>query len=143
MPRGMSLVLLMQAAWWGWNSNGSISNSYATGDVSASDYAGGLVGRSSGSISNSYATGMSLLLLLINSYAGGLAGYMDSSSISNSYATGDVSASSSSASHNAYSGGLVGNVERSSNISNSYATGDVSASASYSYSGGLVGRMFW
>ena len=40
---------------WG----GSISNSYATGDISSASSSGGLVGQmnNGGSISNSYATG--------------------------------------------------------------------------------------
>ena len=136
-------------------SSSSISNSYATGNVSSSSdavfsyYAGGLVGRmQSSSISNSYATGnvssssFSSSLRFSPSYAGGLVGWMQSSSsISNSYATGNVS--SSPFSDSSYAGGLVGLMQGSSNISNSYATGNVSSSAfrSSSYAGGLVGWM--
>ncbi len=121
---------------------GSISNSYATGDVYAysssySPYAGGLAGSSSGSISNSYATG-NVYASSYSPYAGGLiGGGIDDSSISNSYATGNVYASSSSSS--AYAGGLVG--IGGGSISASYATGNVSAyfSSSSAYAGGLIG----
>src|SRR6218665_683250 len=86
----------------GYTSGGSISNSYATGNVSAPyrSYAGGLAGYSdSGAISNSYATGS------VSAYfdAGGLVGGNNNGSISNSYATGNVSSSSG------YAGGLTGN----------------------------------
>ena len=126
----------------GYNS-GDITNSYATGNVSAtggsSAYAGGLVGynTSSGGITNSCATGdVSATGSSNDAYAGGLVGYNTSSGgITNSYATGDVSASASSA----YAGGLVGDND-SGSITNSYAAGDVSATGSYSaYAGGLVG----
>ena len=131
----------------GYNS-GSITNSYATGEVSAtatstsssSAYAGGLVGYNSGDILNSYATGNVSATSTGSSsyasaYAGGLVGDNDSGSILNSYATGNVSASASSA----YAGGLVGDND-SGSILNSYATGEVSATADDSaYAGGLVG----
>ena len=129
----------------------SISNSYATGGVSASSSsfstanAGALVGSMSGSssISNSYATGgvsaSSSSISISFASVGGLVGLMTSSSISNSYATGGVSASSSST---ANAGALVGYMQSSSSISNSYATGGVASSGSSGSSvGGLVGWM--
>ena len=70
----------------GYNDGGSITNCYATGDVSAS--------------SSSY-------YVYDDAYAGGLVGVnSNSGSIKNCYATGEVSATSSSSS--AYAGGLVG-----------------------------------
>ena len=80
--------------------------------------AGGLAGynTSSGSITNSYATGNVSATVTSTStssssraYAGGLVGY-NSGDILNSYATGDVSATatSTSTSSYAYAGGLVG-----------------------------------
>ena len=124
----------------GYNS-GSILNSYATGDVSATSYnayAGGLVGHNyRGSITNSYATGnVSATSTSAYAYAGGLVGY-NSGDILNSYAAGDVSATSTSSS--AYAGGLVG--YNSGDITNSYATGEVSATSTdfSAYAGGLVG----
>ena len=131
----------------GYNS-GDITNSYATGNVSATStstgsaaYAGGLVGyKYYGGITNSYATGEVSATADDPAYAGGLVGYKYYGGITNSYATGDVSATSTS--YSAYAGGLVG--DNSGDITNSYATGDVSAtSTSYSaYAGGLVGRNY-
>ena len=73
------------------DSGSSISNSYATGDVSAGDDAGGLVGEASNaSISNSYATGD----VSADSDGGGLVGFVASdsgSSISNSGLVGGAS----------------------------------------------------
>ncbi|WP_242478459.1 YDG domain-containing protein [Rubrivivax gelatinosus] len=109
----------------GWN-EGSVSNAYATSDVSGVvNYVGGLVGGNSrpGSISNSFATGN-----VSGSGVGGLVGGSDGS-ISNSYATGNVTGSGD------YAGGLVGDNEGS--LSNAYATGSVSGSGDYV--GGLVG----
>ena len=121
-------------------SGSSISNSYATSDVSPSSTSsfllssfGGLVGQMTSTsinnsiISNSYATGD----VSAGDNAGGLVG-IAFGNISNSYATGDVSAASNASD----AGGLVGLM--SGSISNSYATGDVSAGDE---TGGLVGRM--
>ena len=125
----------------------SISNSYATGNVTASTsgrvvYFGGLVGNlGSSSISNSYATGNVTASTSGNDsvYFGGLAGFMGSSSISNSYATGDVTASTSG--RVVYFGGLVGRMV-SNNISNSYATGNITVSSNSSIlAGGLAGSL--
>ena len=128
----------------GFNAGGDITNSYATGDVSAtstsssSAYAGGLVGdNDSGSILNSYAAGEVSATADDSAYAGGLVGY-NSGSITNSYATGEVSATSTSSRFAAYAGGLVGE-KYGGSITNSYATGDVSATGPYAYAGGLVG----
>ena len=127
----------------GYNS-GDITNSYATGNVSATStstgsaaYAGGLVGRNnSGDITNSYATGEVSATADDPAYAGGLVGYKYYGGITNSYATGNVSATCYSY---AYAGGLVG--DNSGDITNSYATGNVSATSTstYAYAGGLVG----
>ena len=134
----------------GYNDGGSILNSYAAGDVSATAtssgsfaYAGGLVGynTSSGSILNSYAAG-EVSATGYFAYAGGLVG-SNYGSIKNSYATGNARATVTSISSyaNAYAGGLVG--FNGGGITNSYATGTVSAtgsdSGSSAYAGGLVG----
>jgi len=106
--------------------NGSIANSYATGNVSGYISVGGLVGGSSGSIENSYAASNANG----EGSVGGLIGIQTGGgSILNSYATGDVSSNDSGA------GGLVGRSDGSS-ITNSYATGDVSGSGEV---GSLVG----
>ncbi|MFC1632491.1 beta strand repeat-containing protein, partial [Candidatus Omnitrophota bacterium] len=112
----------------------TITNSYATGDVTGSgNYVGGLVGYMTGSatITNSYATGA---VEGSGGYVGGLVGRNSSSStITNSYATGDVTGSGD------YVGGLVGQNSYSSTITNSYATGDVTGD---DYVGGLVGQNY-
>ena len=132
----------------GRNSGGSITNCYATGDVSAtstssSARAGDLVGyNDSGSITNCYATGN--VNATGSSSAGGLVGYNYLGSITNCYATGNVSATtpSTSSSADAYAGGLAG-YNAGGNITNCYATGEVSATDSSSAcAGGLVGRNY-
>jgi hypothetical protein len=131
------------------NNSSQISNSYATGNVSATSdssgdaYVGGLIGRATNSshTSNSYATGnVTAESSSGNASAGGLIGVADNSSTSNSYATGNVLATPTSSS-TAYAGGLIG-VAVSSSTSNSYATGNVlatSTSSSTAYAGGLIG----
>ena len=132
----------------GYNYQGTVSNSYATGEVTASSgyisYGGGLVGYNyRGTVSNSYATGeMTSSDSAAYSYGGGLVGYNYQGTVSNSYATGEVTTTTSADASHSYGGGLVG--YGNGTISNSYATGEVtttaSADASYSYGGGLVGR---
>ena len=123
--------------------NLGVENFTVNVSYSGNVYAGGLVGRNyGGSILNSYATGnVSATSSSSRAYAGGLVGENDGGSITNSYATGTVSATAISYSYStyAYAGGLVG--RNSGDILNSYATGDVSATASHSsaYAGGLVG----
>ncbi len=138
----------------GYNSSGSIANSYSTGIVTGSssdskNYTGGLVGYNDwGSIANSYSTGtVAGSCSGCDNYSGGLVGHNWSSrGIINSYSTATVTGSSSisgSSSWN-YSGGLVGKNEIGS-IANSYSTGTVSGSSSsgssygWNLSGGLVG----
>jgi filamentous hemagglutinin family protein len=115
----------------GQNTNATISNSYATGDVSGGGLVGGLVGSNSsgGTISNSYATGD----VSGGGLVGGLVGSNDGGTISNSYATGDVSGGG-------YVGGLVGSNSSGGTISNSYAMGDASCSGYCRLVGGLVGQ---
>ena len=116
--------------------DGTIRDSYATGDVSGGGgSAGGLVGENrgligenGGIISTSYATGN-----VSGHNAGGLVGRAwsrgEAASISTSYATGNVSGESSA-------GGLVG-VNQGCRIIVSYASGAVSGKGSV---GGLVGH---
>jgi hypothetical protein len=136
----------------------TISNSYATGSVTAAaPNAGGLVGSNGGgTIKTSYATGnvtstngsntgglvgFNIDGTISNAHAaagqvtgivnvGGLVGYNLNGKISNAYATGSVSGSNNV-------GGLVGINASGATISNAYATGQVTASA-YEV-GGLVG----
>jgi hypothetical protein len=120
--------------------SGTISDSYATGNVTAGycfiAYLGGLAGSNfGGTISNCFATGTVTGLgntsgncILI----GGLIG-SSSGTIINCFATGDVNG-------NYYSyenGGLVGGNGQWSIISNSYSTGAVTGNSCI---GGLVGE---
>ena len=125
--------------------NITITDSYATGNVTASSsygcYAGGLVGNSSNNITitDSYATGNVKASdnYLSSSYAGGLVGNSSNNiTITDSYATGNVTASGNN--NNSYAGGLVG-YSWSPTITDSYATGNVTASGYSSHAGGLVG----
>ena len=114
--------------------SGSISNSYATGNVTGGDNSlGGLVGEMTGggSVSDSYATGN----VTGASKIGGLVGTM-TGSISNSYATGDVTLSGTGD----FLGGLVGEMTGSSSLSNSYTTGNVYGGSSGS-PGALLGSI--
>jgi uncharacterized protein (TIGR02145 family) len=117
----------------------TIRNSYATGNVlgRSSFGAGGLVGYGNATISNSYSTGN----ISSSGYSGGLVGYGSTVTITNSYTVGNVSGGSSS-------GGLVGSngyngygstYSHNATISNSYATGNISASGEQASSGGLLG----
>jgi hypothetical protein len=107
------------------NTGVSIENCFATGDVSGNfTYVGGLVGYQYGdsiTITNSYATG-NVTTSGVSSNVGGLVGYQyyysssssGSNRIINSYATGNVTATNGSA-----VGGLVGSISSSGgNIAN-------------------------
>ncbi len=105
--------------------SGTISDSYATGNVTGSDDdVGGLVGENNGQVSDSYAAGT------VSGVAdvGGLVGE-NNGQVSDSYATGGVTGSGNNV------GGLVG--RSAGPISDSYATGTVSGGADV---GGLVGE---
>jgi hypothetical protein len=110
---------------------GTVTNSYATGDVSGSGYVGGLVGfNSSDPIDHSFATG-TVTGIDTYTYAGGLIG-MNYSSVTRSSASGAVNCESAC-------GGLAGmnGGDGASTISQSFATGNVSAGSGGA--GGLVG----
>ena len=122
----------------GGSSTISISNSHATGTITATANnqgdAGGLVGEwSFGSISNSYATGA----VSGHDTVGGLLGYIGYGSVSNSYATGNVSGTDTNI------GGLIGKVSQST-VDQSYATGTVTGNglvgglAGYNYGGTIT-----
>ena len=124
---------------------GTVSNSYATGNVSAPNVQGlgGLVGwMNDGTVKNSYATGnvtASSVSGSLSNGIGGLVGGMQGGLVTNSHATGAVSGGESV-------GGLVGymyagpvpggSTPRTATVSNSYATGAVTGNFSV---GGLVG----
>jgi hypothetical protein len=130
------------AAVSGWNAGGligvadtgSISDSWATGNVSGSSQdVGGLVGLDAiTAIKRSWASGQ----ISGGAYAGGLVGEDDDGPIERSYASGAVSCT-------LYCGGLVGwqgGEYSSPGISQCYATGSVTGgSSNVTTAGGLVG----
>ena len=110
----------------GFNNGGSIINSHAMGTVSGRFDIGGLVGvNQQGRITSSYATGS---VSGISIRVGGLVGSNNRGIITNSHATGDARSAENV-------GGLVG-WNRDGTITSSYAKGSVSGSANL---GGLVG----
>jgi len=108
---------------------GTVRDSYATGDVSGNDDVGGLVGLNDGTVTESYATGDVFGTSRLGGIVGGLVGKNDGN-VTESYATGNVSGESDSGAV----GGLVG--DNQGNVTESYATGTVSSESS---AGGLVG----
>ena len=108
----------------GFNFDGIIRNSYATGSVNGTDFLGGLIGSNYGTITNSYATGS----VNGDSDVGGLVGYNRYGTITNSYATGSVTGTIKV-------GGLMG-INDYGTITNSYATGTANGNDNV---GGLVG----
>ena len=112
------------------DNGGTITDSYATGDVEGASFIGGLAGASNETIERSYATGK---VEGKTDGAGGLVG-SNTDTITDSYATGIVEG-------NARVGGLVGEGIvtpgiPAARITNSYATGTVSGNSRV---GDLVG----
>ncbi len=106
---------------------GTISNSYNTGEISGNSDVGGIVGFNYYSeIENSHNTGE----ISGNSDVGGIVGESTGSSITNSYNTGKISGGSDGV----LVGGIVG--ESDSGIVNSYNTGEVTGDRCV---GGIVG----
>jgi filamentous hemagglutinin family protein len=110
------------------NNRGTISNSHSQADITGKSIAGGLTGENGGPglISDSYASGSVSAGNPIapvtgngDGYAGGLAGY-SSGTIKRSYASGSTSG-------NRVAGGLVG--ENAGIIEDSYAQGSVSGNS--------------
>jgi len=111
----------------GFNQEGTITNSYATGSVSGREIVGGLVGQNWGTIINSYANGSSFSsTMTIGGLVGDNSGFID-----NSYSTGIVFGGGGFI---GTMGGLVG--DNSGFIDNSYSTGSVFGRE---VTGGLVG----
>ena len=111
----------------GFNSSGIITNSYAKCSVRGQNAVGGLVGANTAQVAKSYATGSVVGIL----HVGGLVGLNENSTgmIMASYATGATTGNSDV-------GGLVGQHANGA-ITTSYATG--SSSGTF-FIGGLVGR---
>lgn len=113
---------------------GTLSNSFATGNILGGQCSGGLAGTVYGSVTNCYATGN----VTNDNIAAGLIAqsYAD---ISDCYATGDVSGNITQA------GGLVANNFGGSSkyLRNCYATGNITTLYGGAYSvGGLVGNNY-
>jgi hypothetical protein len=106
----------------GFNNSSTITNSFATGNVTANrNGVGGLVGYNYGTITNSYATGnvTSQAPGTYNSSAGGLVGFENYAGvINNCYETGTVTALSNGSP--VPTGALVGAITSTAVISNSY-----------------------
>jgi hypothetical protein len=142
----------------GLNWGSTVSNSYATGNVSGNseimlyEDVGGLIGQNFGAVSNSYFSGN----VNGDNYVGGLVG-KNGGNMSNSYSTGSVtgtwhtvgglvginlavtvsnSYSTASVTGDGNVGGLVGSSGYFSTVSNSYSTGSVTGNERV---GGLVG----
>lgn len=132
------------------DSGTTLSDSYASGDVSASGpgdtvYAGGLVGSNeSGVILRSSASGAAEVSGTADLLAaGGLVGNGEGGSLTDTYATGDATAVTGVAG-GAYAGGLIGRFASSADLANAYATGVVTASGiagAEVFAGGLVGTL--
>jgi len=116
--------------------HGSITGSYATGDVDA--FSGGVGGLVGGMLYSSIADSYSVGSISGISGLGGLVGGMSGSNIDNSFATGNISGFDLGV-----SGGLVGGEgssfgRRNSSIRNSFATGNIRDSRGSA--SGLLGR---
>ncbi len=128
----------------GWQNNGSIAASYATGNVDGGagddDWVGGLVGRQSGgSIILSYATGNADGGGGGFDQVGGLMGRQAGGSIILSYARGNADGGGG---NRDLVGGLVG-LQSDGSITASYATGDADGGGGNTdHVGGLVGLQF-
>ncbi|MGQ9546467.1 MAG: GLUG motif-containing protein [Dehalococcoidia bacterium] len=111
------------------HSEGTVSNSYAAGNVTGREHVGGLVGHNGGMVNNSHSSGN----VTGEERVGGLVGW-NQAPLSNSYAVCSVTGNSSV-------GGLVGdNWHYEATISNSYATGSVMGARAV---GGLVGLNYY
>lgn len=93
------------------NNQGTVTRSYATGDVDATgDRAGGLVGRNSGTIESSHAGGQ----IIGEWFVGSLLGWNESDApVEKSYATGEISGTD-------YVGGFAGTAGSNNGIQDCY-----------------------
>jgi hypothetical protein len=127
----------------GYAQNSTVTNSSATGIVSAEYFAGGLIALCTGvTVSNSWAdVDVSAIRLADNTgfaVTGGLIGDLLGSSLTNCYSLGNVLTNGRN------TGGLVGNINGTSSINRCYAKGNVSLTAlsNQGLTGGLVGSIF-
>ena len=113
----------------------TITSSYATGNVTGTNYyVGGLAGRIySASINYAYASGDVEGLDSV----GGLFGYTRGGSVSKSYASGNVKSSTTTSSTGHGTGGLIG--YNRSTLYDTFSAGTVTRGGTNGYIGGLVG----
>ena len=116
----------------GYGSTVTITDSYATGNVTSTSYfsyAGGLVGEGSTvTVTDSYATG-DVTSTGNGSYAGGLVGDGYSVTVRNSYSVSCVSAEGESG--NVHIGGIAGYVDGSLTLENAHWYGGDGTAAEY------------
>jgi hypothetical protein len=121
----------------GWLSGekSKVNKCHATGSVTGSTSAGGLIGRIIGEsspkiyVTNSYSEGS----VVSGSYTGGLIGNSSEAIIDNCYATGDIVIN---AQHSSYVGGLIGSISNTS-VNNCFSSGSVIATSGST--GGFIG----
>jgi hypothetical protein len=107
----------------GWNCAGAtVSNSYSIASVSGSDWVGGLVGSNSGTVDNSHSTGRATG----DEYVGGLVGHNGASGFA---AVVNDSYSSANVTGDKHVGGLVGLNGEESTVSNSFWDTETSGQA--------------
>ena len=129
----------------GFNNNGTIGNSYNTGEVTVTEagghaYIGGVCGKNDGTIRNSYNTGEVTVTVTIDyTYVGGVCG-SNFSTIENSYNTGEVTVTVTG--WQIFVGGVCG--KNSGTIKNSYNTGEgevtVTVTGEQIFVGGVCGN---
>jgi len=119
-------------------SGAQITGSQATGDVSADNTAGGLVGRFNspdGQIIESYSTGS---VSVTTSGAGGLVGSAVDVDIARSFATGNVTGTNVTSGRQHFAG-FIASISGGSTITDSYSTGSITVSPAGEEIGGFVG----
>jgi filamentous hemagglutinin family protein len=128
-------------------SQGTISRSYATSDVTGDRFVGGLVGENQGTITGSYAGGN----VIGSAVVGGLVGGNLGGTVESSHANGAVGSVAEQLTSNGFiplgfgglvginGGGLAGNIQAPGTIKNSFATGTVTVTTAGEQAGGLVG----
>lgn len=129
---------------FGGKNNGSISNCYARGTVSATGLksgtlvvVGGLVANNSGSISRSYTMGsVTASSIGANADAGGMIGF-NSGVVSHCFSMDTLWATASST--YAIAGGITAWNNANGKISNSYATGPIHTNGQPNAAGGIAG----
>jgi len=120
----------------GYNENSSVTNCYATGNVSGKNYVGGLMGQILGetSIRNCYSNVNVNGTALVGSFAGAITTSLGNIYVTNCSAAGNVTATITGI--GSYIGGFTG-VFHKVIAENCYATGNVTG---VNYVGGLVGN---